>query len=226
MRGSPPSDSRLPQPPADDRSGVQSASDPGATADPRLCQRHCPFTPSGVRPPELPPQCVALCHLNPCCSSPLPTTVAASNPLPIPATAGQRYARSHCPFTPTWRLTTRASGTVCNQSASRLLYVPQPTATDRSESHSLPRPGTFRPAPCLGTFGPAPTLHCPQEISSCLGAAPDSSRASSPACRIGASSVKCSSATHYRPAQNLALAATSSVKCDYSGRRVRDARTH
>ena len=145
---------------------------------------------------------------------------------PDPTTAGQRYARSHCPFTLTWRLTTRASGTVCNQSASLLPYVPQPTATDRSESHSLPRPGTFRPAPCLGTFGPAPTLHCPQEISSCLGAAPDSSRASSPACRIGASSVKCSSATHYRPAQNLALAATSSVKCDYSGRRVRDARTH
>ena len=83
VRDSLPADLRLPQSAIGDRSGVQSAPGPGATAcPPRRSHCHCLFTPSGVRPPELPPQRVALRRLTPGYRSPTLTIAAASNPHP------------------------------------------------------------------------------------------------------------------------------------------------
>ena len=173
MRKSLPADLRLPQPAFGDRSGVQFAPGPGATSGPRRSHCHCLFTPSGVRPPELPPQRVTLRRLTPSYRSPLPTIAAASNPLPIPARLRARCTLVH----------------------SRV-------------------PFAFRATPCSGSFGQAFIFHCQPGISSCLGAATASKRAPSPASSVSASSVTRSSTAHCHPAPNLALAATSSVKCN------------
>jgi len=60
---------------------------PGAAAGPWRCHCHCLFAPSSVRPPELPPQCVALA---PDSGLPQPLASDRSSSMPLPAPARLR----------------------------------------------------------------------------------------------------------------------------------------